>query len=162
VEVFNYGIVFRGRPARLVLVNDVTDRKHYEEALKENVRMTALAETASIFAHEVANPLNGISTILQMLLREQETQDEHSVEMVQDALNEINRLSGLLQEFRTFARPEDITPEPLHLREAIKEVLATETADYSNRGISVEQDYQPEDIVLMADRDKLKQVLLNL
>jgi PAS domain S-box-containing protein len=162
VEVFNYGIVFHGRPARLVLVNDVTDRKHYEETLKENARMTALAETASIFAHEVANPLNGISTILQMLMREHKAGDGNSGEMVQDALNEINRLGGLLQEFRSFGRPEDITKEPLNLREIIKEVLSVGSAEYSDRGISVEQEYKSDDIFLSADRDKLKQVLLNL
>src|ERR1700757_3856340 len=70
VEAFNYGITFNGRPARLVLAKDVTERKRYEDNLKEAARVTALAETAGIFAHEVANPLNGISTILQMLLRE--------------------------------------------------------------------------------------------
>src|SRR5947209_8170742 len=58
VEVFNYGIAFRGRPARLVLANDVTELKDREDSFKETARITALAETASIFAHEVANPLN--------------------------------------------------------------------------------------------------------
>ena len=162
VEIFNYGIVFRGRPARLVLVNDVTERQQREEALKETARLTALAETASIFAHEVANPLNGISTMLQMLLRGKEGQDPESCEMLQDALSEISRLGNLLQEFRTFARPETITPEPLDFKELVKEVLSTEALEYSKRGIRVEQEFDSDSLSLKADRQKLKQVLLNL
>ena len=162
VEIFNYGIVFRGRPARLVLASDVTERDRREEALKETARLTALAETASIFAHEVANPLNGISTILQMLLRDKAIRDEQSREMLQDALNEISRLGGLLQQFRSFARPETIVPERVDLKELVKEVLSTEGVEYSARGIEVEQEFDPDVVSLRADRQKLKQVLLNL
>jgi len=162
VEIFVYDIIFRGRSARLVLVNDVTERQQREEALKENVRLAALAETASIFAHEVANPLNGISTMLQMLLRGKNSGDPESREMLQDALNEISRLGNLLQEFRTFARPASIYPEPLDVKELVREVLATETLDYSKRGIRVEQEFNPDVFLIKADRQKLKQVLLNL
>jgi PAS domain S-box-containing protein len=162
VEIFNYGIVFRGRPARLVLASDVTERERRGEAFKETARLTALAETASIFAHEVANPLNGISTILQMLLRDEAIKDEQCREMLQDALNEIGRLGGLLQEFRTFARPETIVPERVDLKELVREVLSTESMDYAARGIEVEQEFSPDAVFLRADRQKLKQVLLNL
>jgi PAS domain S-box-containing protein len=162
VEIFNYGIVFRGRPARLVLANDVTESKHREHALQETARLTVLAETASIFAHEVANPLNGISTMLQMLLRGGEVKDLQSKEMLQDALSEIGRLGSLLQEFRTFARPESISPEPVDLKELVREVLSTEAMEYSERGIRVEEEFTPDGLSLKADRQKLKQVLLNL
>lgn len=162
VEVFNYGIVFRGRPARLVLTNDVTELKHREDSLKETARITAMAETASVFAHEVANPLNGISTILQMLLRGEEIKDQQSREMVQDALNEIGRLGGLLQEFRSFTRPETINPEPLDLKELVGEILSTEALQYSERGINVEQEFNPDVPLIKGDPQKLKQVLLNL
>ena len=162
VEAFNYGITFNGRPARLVLANDVTERKRYEESLKETARVTALAETASIFAHEVANPLNGISTILQMLLRGQEITDAQSREMLQDALNEIGRLGGLLQEFRTFARPETIVSEPLQLSSLVAEILSTEAHEYLARGIQVEQEFGPDVPTIKGDRQKLNQVLLNL
>jgi PAS domain S-box-containing protein len=162
VEIFNYGINFNGRPARLVLANDVTERKRYEESLKETARVTALAETASIFAHEVANPLNGISTILQMLLRGREITDAQSREMLQDALNEIGRLGGLLQEFRTFARPETIVSEPLQLSSLVAEILSTEAHEYLARGIQVEQEFGPDVPTIKGDRQKLNQVLLNL
>jgi len=161
VEIFNYGIDFHGRPARLVLVNDVTERQRHEEALQETARLSALAETASMFAHEIANPLNGISTILQMLLLDKQTK-EQSREMVQDALKEITRLSGLLQEFRTFARPEDITPEPVDLNKLVREALSMESVEYAARGIAVEQEFNSDAISLKADPQKLKQVLLNL
>lgn len=161
-EVFNYGITFGGRPARLVLCHDVTERKYHEETLKETGRLAALAETSAIFAHEIANPLNGISTVLQILLRATAPNDTRQRELLQDASNEINRLSLLLQEFRTFARPEHVQREPFNVKELVRELLSTETADYAARGIEIEQELGGNDPVLVADRQKLKQVLLNL
>ena len=162
VEVFNYGIVFRGRSARLVLANDVTERQRREEVFKEAARLTTLAETARMFAHAVANPLNGISTMLQMLLRGKAGANPESAEMLRDALSEINRLGNLLQEFRAFARPEVITPELLDLRDLVIEVLSMHALEYSERGIQVEQQFNADDLSLKADPQKLKQVLSNL
>jgi PAS domain S-box-containing protein len=162
VEIFNYDVQFRGRPARLALAIDVTERKYYEERLKENARLAALAETATIFAHEVANPLNGISTSFQILLRGNQIQDPRHRELLEDAAKEIQRLNELLQDFRTFARPEVINPRPLNLRNLIREVLSMETLDYSARGIQVKQEFTPGCPRLAADGPKLKQVFLNL
>ncbi|MPZ77661.1 MAG: PAS domain S-box protein [Deltaproteobacteria bacterium] len=134
-EVFNYGVMFGGKPARLVLVNDVTERKHYEEGLKEIGRLAALKQTAAVFAHEVANPLNGISAILH-LLREQSMQDAQGRGLLQDAINEINRLGSLLNDFRTYARPEDIQREIVDLR-----VLPRDAVD-GNAGLPSTQNYQ--------------------
>lgn len=160
-EVFNYGVMFGGKPARLVLVNDVTERKHYEEGLKEIGRLAALKQTAAVFAHEVANPLNGISAILH-LLREQSMQDAQGRGLLQDAINEINRLGSLLNDFRTYARPEDIQREIVDLRVLVRETLSTEMPDYRQRKIISRQEFAPEFPLLRADRSKLKQVFLNL
>lgn len=162
VEVFNYGITFGGRPARLVLCHDVTERKQHEETLKETGRLAALAETSAMFAHEIANPLNGISTALQILLRSTAATDTRQQELLRDAWSEINRLSLLLQEFRTFARPEQIQRQSFKIKELVREALSTETADYGARGIEIEQDFDGSDPIVFADRQKLKQVMLNL
>ena len=162
VEVFNYPVMFHQRPARLALINDVTERQEREEMLKETSRLSALTESAAILAHEIANPLNGIFTILQILLEESEIQDAKSRGLLQDASKEIKRLSELLQEFRVLARPEDINREPIAVAELINDVLATETPEYLQRGIRVEHECAPACPSASADGPKLKQVLLNL
>jgi PAS domain S-box-containing protein len=162
VEVFNYAVTFHEHPARLALINDVTERQEREEMLRETSRLSALTESAAILAHEIANPLNGIFTILQILLEESEIQDVKSRGLLQDASKEIKRLSELLQEFRILARPEDINREPIALPELINDVLATETPEYLQRRIRVEHEAAPGCPSISADGPKLKQVLLNL
>jgi two-component system, cell cycle sensor histidine kinase and response regulator CckA len=162
VEVFNYPVTFHEHPARLALINDVTEHEEREEMLKETSRLSALTESAAILAHEIANPLNGIFTILQILLEESEIQDAKSRGLLQEASKEIKRLSDLLQEFRILARPEDINREPIALAELINDALAMETPEYLKRGIRVEHELAPDCPPVNADGPKLKQVLLNL
>ncbi len=160
-EVFNYGVTFNGKPARLVLVNDVSERKSYEEGLKEIGRMAALKHTAAIFAHEIANPLNGISAILQVLTQ-QPMQSEQSRSLLHDAIGEINRLGSLLNDFRSYARPEDIRREPVDMKALVLEMLSTEAPECRQLGITIAQDFLAGALWLSADPKKLKQVFLNI
>ena len=49
------------------LVRNITERKETEQRLRENERLATLGTTAAVFAHEIANPLNGLSTSLQIV-----------------------------------------------------------------------------------------------
>jgi PAS domain S-box-containing protein len=49
------------------VVRDITERKETEQLLRERDRLAVLGTTAAVFAHEIGNPLNGLSTSLQIL-----------------------------------------------------------------------------------------------
>jgi len=81
---------------------------------------------------------------------------------VQSLRGEIGRLSRLLQEFRSLSRQQQFALQPTNLITVVQEVITTEIAHYTERGITVEH-HLPKDLPLvMADGDKFKQVLLNL
>ena len=52
---------------RIIVIRDLTERKHLEEQMEREKRLTAMGELASGVAHEIRNPLNTISTIIQQL-----------------------------------------------------------------------------------------------
>jgi signal transduction histidine kinase len=136
------------------------------DQLIENERLAAIGTTSAKFAHEIANPLNGMAMTTQLLQRYLARQGSLSDEKVSSALqtinNEIQHLRALLDEFRSLYRRENYNFQPTLLATVIKEVLALESPEYMGRGIQVEQAC-PEDLPLvMADREKLKQALLNL
>jgi signal transduction histidine kinase len=148
------------------LSQEMVERQRIEEALREGERLAALGTSAAKLAHEISNPLNGISTTVQILerqfLKQTTREDETLVAAMQDIKNEINRLRSLLQEFRSLARPQQLALQPTDLVVVVKESLATEALHYSEQGITVEQESPTELPLVMADSEKLKQVLLNL
>lgn len=130
----------------------------------ENSRLAAIGTTAAKLAHEIANPLNGMSLTAQRLERGLERKDPHDAvkSTVRSLTREISRLNGLLGDFRSLSRREKYDLKPATLAAVVDELFATEMLNYGAHGIRVERDF-PEDLPkVMADRDKLKQALLNL
>ena len=154
-----------GRPNyALFLIENISQRKRMEEKLRESERLAAVGATSAMLAHEVGNPLNGISTTVQMIERDLSQRRDGVQSVVFSALadirNEINRLGALLHEFRFLARPQRLELEPVRLEAMVRDVLAVEA--YAARDIDVEIDI-PQDLPLLyVDQEKLTQVIANL
>lgn len=159
------------RTAELVHTNEalraeIAERQRAEEKLHLSQRLAAMGTAAARLAHEIANPLNGISTTVQILERylckQQLHVDETLTATVHDLKNEIGRLQSLLHEWRALARPQQLDLQPLSLATLAAEVLRVQAPHYEARAIYVEQAVPAELPLAMADREKVAQVLLNL
>ena len=147
------------------VVRDITHRKETEERLQQIERLATLGTTAAVFAHEIGNPLNGLSTSLQLaekLLKTSDTPNPLLLETIQAASQEVQRLNSLLQDYRAFARPRHLNLEATDLRRAVLEVLGPSMRSYRNSGINVNIEFSEEFPFILADKVKLKQVILNL
>lgn len=147
-------------------IRDISEKEQLQNQLIENERLAAIGVTSAKFAHEIANPLNGMAMTARLLERYLAKQGSLSDEKVSSALQtmskEIKHLNALLNDFRSLYRRETYNLRPMPLAMVIREVLALESPEYTARKILVEQ-YCPEDLPLvMADKEKLKQALLNL
>ena len=78
-----------------------------QQKAQDSQQIAVLRTAAAVFAHEIANPLNAVSTCMQILQTEIEHNDRNSVvhDMIESASIEIERLTRLLNDFRSFARP---------------------------------------------------------
>lgn len=148
----------------LYLIENITERKRMEEKLRESERLVAVGATAAMFAHEVGNPLNGISTTVQMierdLARAQNGVKPSVFSALGDIKSEITRLGALLHEFRYLARPQRLKQNPVRLDSLIGSVLMPNA--YSERGVILKIDV-PDDLpAISVDEERLKQVVANL
>jgi signal transduction histidine kinase len=159
------------RTAELVAANEalrieMTERHRAQEKLRHNQRLAAIATAAAKLAHEIGNPLNGLATTVQILERslnkQQPLADDLLSSTVQDLKQEINRLQSLLQGWRALARPQQLNLQPTSLATLTAEVLRAQTTYYIECGIQLEQIFPPEFPLVIADQEKLAQVLLNL
>lgn len=139
------------------------ERRALEAEVARRDRLAALGDVAAAFAHEVRNPLNAVSMGLQRLRAEfaPAPLDEYTafVDLMQA---EVTRLNGTVEEFLSLARPLPLAPAPLALDGLLGELAALMAPQAEAASIAVRVRVLPPAPVVQADRDHLKQVLLNL
>jgi two-component system sensor kinase FixL len=145
-------------------IRDISEKVRLQEQLIERERLAAIGATAAKLVHEVGNPLNSMSVATQLLQRRlsKYTLDDNIAVSVRSIMDQITRLSHLLQEFRSLSRRQAFTFQPTNLITVVQDVLTAELPLYSEQGITVEQVFALEVPLVQGDRDKLKQVVLNL
>jgi PAS domain S-box-containing protein len=155
-----------GGPTEILEVNyHVADKKQSSERAQEIERLARVGTMAAMFAHEVANPLSGLSASLQFA---QSDLQKPNVDVstlratLQAAVQEVDRLVSLLREFRSLAMPQSLDLKLTDLQEIIKEILALEKIAYRAAGITVKTDFESSSAPVLIDPAKMKQVVLNL
>jgi two-component system, LuxR family, sensor kinase FixL len=144
-------------------IRDITERKRAERLLQEKERLATLGTTAAVFAHEIGNPLNGISTSLQIVksILEADKIDPVLHETLEIAFQEVQRLATLLSDYRTFARPQRLNLRRADVTQIIEEVLSAQLPMYRATKIALQTQLETLPAILV-DPEKIKQVILNL
>lgn len=148
------------------ILRDVSDKARLTQARVEAEKMAAIGTTASKFAHELGNPINGMAVSVQLLKRWLDRADPPAdarvLERLELLMGGIDRLTELLGEFRMMSRRHEYRFEPLDLRMMVAELCEMERPAYSQHGVAIETDVAHDLGPIRADAGKLRQVLLNL
>ena len=129
-------------------------------------KLAAVGTMTAGLSHEIRNPLNAAGlqlAVLERRLRRLPEEDQplllEPVGLVRD---EIRRLTRLLEEFLTFARPRELTLLPTVLATIVEAVVALFSKDAERRQISLEVKFEPALPKIAGDRERLQQALMNL
>ena len=169
VEMSGSKIEWGGQPAILNFVNDITERMFAEEdriareiAERGN---RAKSEFISRMSHELRTPLNAILGFGQLLRMDELRPDQ------QRAVDHINtsgrHLLNLVNEVLDIAKMESgkmrLATEAIRLEGAVKEAIELIRPSAEVRNISLRFEMScPDDLSVVADQRRLRQVLLNL
>lgn len=142
------------------------ERERLREQLLEHERLAAIGTAAAMLAHEIANPLNNMFLHAQLLerrmARQTEPNDPRLRAGVGSIVGEIRRLNRLLEEFRALARKQKLALAPVQLADLVRDVCESEAPTLEEHGVVITRAL-PEDLPpVLIDREKVKQVLLNL
>ncbi|HEX5063906.1 MAG TPA: protoglobin domain-containing protein [Kofleriaceae bacterium] len=127
-------------------------------------RLTAMQTLSAGLAHEVRNPLNAARLQLELLerrIRRQVGDDSKLIEPTTLANQELERLSNLLNDFLSFARPPELHLHEHDLIEIGRHVIELERPLAQQRGVELTFHEVPP-IIAQVDSGKIHQVIQNL
>lgn len=144
----------------IALIEDLTQVRQLEYNLRQNEKLAAIGGLAAGIAHEIRNPLAGISGSVELLSQNANNDDDRKLMKI--ILREIDRLNNLITEFLDYARPEKPPTDPVDLVSLLREVLeATRMNKQLRADVRVEENFTSSAVIL-GHRDKLKQAFLNI
>jgi PAS domain S-box-containing protein len=167
VNVAVFGLSGEAQPQGfLFLLRDNSGDRSLRRKLREREQMAAIGTAASVLAHEIGNPLNGISATVQLLehfvSRENLPTAHLMLSSINDLKSEIQRLTVLLNEFKNIAWPQKLALAPVDLRSLIQGLIGLIEKRASRQNIEVTVEFQEGMPLLDGDEDKLKEALLHV
>lgn len=131
-----------------------------EKEQYEFQKMELIGNLAASTAHEIRNPLTGISGLIKLLGEEyHDKKAQNYFEVIQI---EIERINSIVSELLFLGRPTVYTYKTYNINEILKEIepILQSEANYMNVQLTIS--YSANDPHISCVKDHLKQVILNL
>ncbi len=158
VGILGMGAIFYTQQSNLAKV------KSLEAEISRRERLAEVGNLAASVAHEIRNPLNSVSMGLQRLKGEfsparEKEEYTHFLNIMQ---GEVHRLNSIVEQFLSLSRPLNLKRDAIPVDEFLTELTTLAAEDAKVSSVKIESRVPPDLPPLSADRNYLKQLLLNL
>jgi len=146
-----------------VMFKDVSNLRSLEQQVQRSDRLAMIGQIAAGTAHEIRNPLTSIKGFLQVLkqtFKDKQMAKEHSFTEIM--LTEIDRINDLVSEFLLLSKPKHTTLTKVDVPTVIREIMPFISNEAILHGVLVEYQSAVGLPPVLADRELLKQVFINL
>jgi len=157
---------FRGHPARLAAIRDLTDVHRMQASLAFADRMASVGTLAAGVAHEINNPLSfvtlGLEHAIGLLDQDAPTPIDvrAAVDTLRDAEIGAQRVQAIVGDLKVFSRAVDETTGPVELRPIIAYAARMATVEIKHRArLNIDVGELP---LVAGNETRLGQVFLNL
>lgn len=153
-------------------IRDITERKRFEQALREKNDQLAKANQAkdhflASMSHELRTPLNAIigftGTLLMELPGEINTEQRKQLDTVKRSSKHLlSLINDLLDLAKIDSGKIELLLEPVECQPLIEDVLASLRPQAEDKGIELFAGLPDSELVAHADQRALRQILINL
>ena len=148
------GLVCSGR--------NITQLKDVQEQLTHAQKLESVGRLAAGVAHEINTPLGIILGYAQLLL-EDIKKEEQGYKDIQTIVRQTKNCSKIVADLLKFSRSGKSVITRFDINEAVKEVLGVVEHTFSLNQVVVLHEYDKKtDLSMNGDKEKIKQVLINL
>lgn len=145
---------------QVVSVRNLTGERRIAEQLRQSEKLAALGELVAGVAHELNNPLAGISAFAQLLL--EEPLDDEQRESVRLIKRESDRAVSVIRDLLIFARKSGPARVPVNINALIELTMRLRAYSLRSNNVTVELLLDPGLAEVAGDDQKLQQVIMNL
>jgi len=134
-----------------------TARQH----LLQSEKLAAMGRLTSQIAHELNNPLFGIMNTLELMKTEISPQNKRR-KLLDMSLSEVERLADMLKKMLSFSKPDQEERQKIDINVVIEELMLLYEKRLRENSIKVKLDLLENPGVIIASRDQLRQVFINM
>jgi len=151
----------------MFILRDITHRKRIEANQINAARLSSLGEMASGIAHEINQPLNIISMIMDRILFESEKTDTVDIKFLKNKsdkiFDNILRIRNIIDQIKSFSRNyDDYILIPFDINSSIKNASSMITQQFKHLGIKLILQLEKQLPDILGNTHKFEQVVLNL
>jgi len=164
VEISGTLIHYQGRPAFLIIIRDVRERKQMEEERLKLEKLATIGELATMVGHDLRNPLQAIENATYYLNNElprlppSTPIPQKAIEMLQIINDSVNYADKIVRDLHDFSATKKPVFKKTNINTIVKETLSQVEAP-ENVELITELGHLPE---IKVDTDQIKRVFLNL
>ncbi len=143
----------------IITFEDITHRRKLEQRVERMSRLASLGEMASGIAHEIRNPLAGIKTTTELLIRRLDLSKDQLM-LTENMLLDIDRVNKIITNILQFSRPMETNPSFIKVDETLHSLVLLMETIANEKNVDLKHIESGDEILV--DRDHLRQILLNL
>jgi len=134
-----------------------------EQTIAQSSKLAALGEMSAAVSHELNQPLAAMKTYLAgarlLLQRDRSEEALSSFQRIDDLLE---RMGAITRQLKSYARKGSEAFEPVDTRAAVSTALALMEPQLKTRAVNIIRTLPNEPVMIMGDRLRLEQVIINL
>ncbi len=145
----------------LIVLKDISEIKRLRETAQREKRLTAMGEMAASIAHQIRNPLGSIE-LYASLLSEELKEDVTKQRFAREVVYAVKTLNTALSNMLLFANSSKPWKKNVRVRELIDDMLDICRFSLRDKDVDIKSFYRDGELSIYADRELIKQVMLNL
>src|SRR5439155_22633804 len=139
---------------------DISEERRLKEQLIHSERLSAVGQLVAGVAHEINNPLQAVMGFTELLI-ETETRPDRRADLEQNR-EDARRAAKIVHNLLLFARREALEKSVADFNEIVRSTIALRSFELRSGHIRLEEEYSDDVPLIVASREQLQQIVVNL